>query len=453
MNKITVIGAGHVGLVTGACFADLGNTVVCLDVDKAKIALLENGGMPIYEPGLGELTARNHRAGRLRFTTSYKDGLAEADFVFIAVNTPEGSEGEADMRSVRMAAEKIGQHLAHYTVIVNKSTMPVGAGDKVTDLIRSTNPKHNFDVVSNPEFLREGQAVHDFLEPDRVVIGANDRKAAEQVAGLYSTFNCPVIITDLRAAEMIKYASNAFLATRISFINEIASICDKLGADVREVARGMGLDSRIGLGYMEAGIGYGGSCFPKDVKALEYMAAIHGLHPQLLRAVMEINRDQRRIVVQKLRQVLGKLEGKLIGVLGLSFKPNTDDIRESSALDVIHLLESEGATVKAYDPAAADNVRAVLPHLTICDDPYSVAEASEGLIVATEWNEFKQLDMQRVHKLLKCPVLIDGRNMYDPEEMRSIGFIYLGIGRGDHETFLSPAASLVDSAVSAATEN
>lgn len=439
MSKITVIGAGHVGLVTGACFADLGNEVVCVDIDEMKVALLNQGGMPIYEPGLQELTSRNHRAGRLTFTTSYMKGLIEADFVFVAVDTPEGPDGEADMRSVRRAAESIGANLSRYTIVVNKSTMPVGAGDKVTEIIRGTDPQYGFDVASNPEFLREGQAVRDFMEPDRIVIGANDRATAEQVATLYSSFKCPVIITDLRTAEMIKYASNAFLATRISFINEIASICDTLGADVKEVARGMGLDNRIGLGYMEAGLGYGGSCFPKDVKALEYMAGINGLHPQLLRAVMDINRDQRRGVVQKLRQVLGYLEGRVVGVLGLSFKPNTDDIRESAALDVIHLLESEGATVKAYDPAAAENVKASFPHITLCDNPYSVAEGSDALVVATEWNEFKQLDMKRLLGLLRSPIIVDGRNIYDPVEMRNLGFVYCGVGRGNYVPSPSPA--------------
>ncbi|MBI2887306.1 MAG: UDP-glucose/GDP-mannose dehydrogenase family protein [Chloroflexi bacterium] len=440
MRKITVIGTGYVGLVTGACFADLGNAVRCIDIDERKIAMLREGQMPIYEPGLAELVVRNVRARRLSFTSDYPEGLRDTDFAFIAVNTPSGISGEADMSQVRQAAEGIGENIHKETVIVNRSTVPIGTGDMVASIVRRANGHVPFSVVSNPEFTREGQAVQDFLHPDRIVLGATDRVAAEQVAQLYASFSCPIIITDLNTAEMIKYASNAFLATRVAFINEISAICEKVGADVKEVARGMGLDTRIGLGYLEAGLGYGGSCLPKDVRALEHMAAIHGCHPQLLRAVIDINRDQRRLVVQRLRELLetadplsGRrgLEGRVVGVLGLSFKPGTDDIREAPSLDVVHLLESEGARVRAYDPAAMDRVRAegVLPDVELCPDPYQLAQDADALVVVTEWNEFKNLDMERVRDALRRPIVVDGRNIYDPQRMHELGFTYWSVGR------------------------
>ena len=344
MSKICVIGTGYVGLVTGACFADLGNRVVCLDVDQDRITKLQKGIMPIYEPGLEQLVTQNVQAGRLCFTTDYVEGLAEAEFAFIAVGTPSGEEGEADLQYVRSAAESIADHIDHPVIIVNKSTVPVGTGDWVADIVtrrRDLKPI-SFNVVSNPEFLREGSAINDFTSPDRVVLGSLDRDAASKVAQLYLSLRCPILITDLRTAEMIKYASNAFLATRISFINEIANMCDELGADVREVALGMGYDKRIGHAFLDAGLGWGGSCFPKDVKALAHMAVLHGTHPQLLQAVIEINRNQRRRVVMRLRRALGGLNDKCIAVLGLSFKPNTDDIRDSPSLEVIHLLQNEG---------------------------------------------------------------------------------------------------------------
>ena len=431
MKSICVIGAGYVGLVTGTCFADLGNQVVILDIDAGRVERLQSGVMPIYEPGLEELVRRNAAGGRLRFTTSYEEGLAQAEFVFIAVDTPSGTEGEADLRSVRAAASSIAAAMDHPLIIVNKSTVPIGTGDWVADIInRHRRNGVDFWVVSNPEFLREGSAVHDFLNPDRVVLGSMSREAAEKVAQLYLPLRAPIIVTDLRTAEMIKYASNAFLASRISFINEIASICERLGADVKEVAAGMGYDKRIGPAFLDAGLGFGGSCFPKDVRALAHMAAIHGCHPQLLRAVLEINADQRRMVVQKLRELLGGLDERTIGILGLAFKPNTDDMREAPALELIHLLQHEGARVKAYDPVAMDNARRVLPEITYCADPYQVAEGADALVVATEWNEFKHLDLERVHKAMRRPVVVDGRNIYDPEAMIALGFTYRGVGRG-----------------------
>jgi len=431
LAKIGVAGAGYVGLVTGACFADLGNDVTCIDVDAKRIATLRQGRVPIYEPRLEELISHNVAAGRLHFTEQYSEGIAGADFAFIAVGTPSGASGEADMRYCESAARSIAQAMTGPLVIVNKSTMPIGAGDWVTGIVRrELRQPCEFGVVSNPEFLREGAAVSDFFGPDRIVLGATDRAAAEIVAELYRPLNAPVLITDMRTAEMVKYASNAFLATKISFINEIAAICDQLGADVKDVARGMGYDRRIGAGFLEAGLGYGGSCFPKDVRALEYMASIHGCHPQLLRAVMEINRDVRRNFVQKLRVALGSLEGRTIGILGLAFKPNTDDLRDAPALELIHLLQHEGAQTRAYDPAAMDNAKPLLnENVYFARDPYDLATECDAVALVTEWNEFKELDMRRLFQLMRSPVLLDGRNIYDPDEMVRIGFRYFGMGR------------------------
>lgn len=432
MRKICVIGVGYVGLVTGTCFADLGNQVVCLDVATDKIEKLQRGEMPIYEPGLEELVARNVAAQRLHFTTRYQDAVPNADFIFIAVGTPSGVDGEADLKYVRMAAESIAETLTHYAIIVNKSTVPVGTGDSVAEILveRGKQPGVDFDVVSNPEFLREGSAVYDFMQPDRVVLGATNRDAADKVAQLYLPLRCPIMITDLRTAEMIKYASNAFLATRISFINEMAAICERLGADIKEVAAGMGMDKRIGRAFLDAGIGFGGSCFPKDVKALTWMAEVNGCHPQLLRAVMDINRDQRLRVIAKLRELLGTLRGKTIAVWGLAFKPNTDDVREAPALDIIHILQSEGARIRAYDPVAMENARRVTSGVTFCENAYAAAEGADALVLVTEWNEFKQMDMARVANALKQKILVDGRNVYEPDKMRELGLVYRGVGRG-----------------------
>jgi UDPglucose 6-dehydrogenase len=431
MKNISVIGTGYVGLVTGTCFADLGNTVTCIDISESRITRLQQGIMPIYEPGLEEMVRRNAGQGRLRFTLSYKEGLCDADFIFICVDTPSGAEGEADLNQVRNAARGIAEVIDHSVIIVNRSTVPIGTGDIVANVVRQhLRTPVEFAVVSNPEFTREGSAATDFLNPDRVVLGATDMDAAQAVAQLYLPLRAPIIVTDLRTAEMIKYASNAFLATRVSFINEIASICEQLGADIKEVSAGMGYDKRIGHGFLDAGIGWGGSCFPKDVKALAHMAAVHGTHPQLLRAVMEINRDQRRQVIRKLRDILGRIDGVTVGVLGLSFKPNTDDMRESPAVEIIHMLQHEGARVKAYDPVAMDNARHQLKDVALCEDAYRVAEGSDALIIATEWNEFKQLDLARVRSLMRRPIIIDGRNICEPETMAEYGFVYHGMGRG-----------------------
>ncbi len=606
MKSICVVGVGYVGLVTAAAFADLGNRVTALDISDEKIAKLQQGIMPIYEPGLAEMVERNVNAGRLSFTTSYAEGLKEAEFVFICVGTPEGVDGEADLQYVRMAAETIAVTMDHEMIVINKSTVPVGTGDWVADIIREKQPTPiNFAVVSCPEFLREGSAISDFLHPDRTVLGSENREAAEAVARLHLPLRAPIVVTDLRTAEMIKYASNAFLATKISFINEIANICESLGADVEEVARGMGFDKRIGPHFLSAGIGYGGSCFapdetifvlnsphvaaarlddlfascgepfqgdavevvvpqanqrvmafdletgrptlaevqaitrrpyrgrmvhiqtamgralrvtadhpvildadpgfrivpavevrpgdrlmtllevpgvvknpddlvdslcavspiaqvesevvdmmvysletstgtvigasglvlhncfPKDVKALAHMAQVRGKHPQLLHAVMEINAYQRKVVVLKLRELLGEnLAGLTIGLLGLAFKPGTDDLREAPALEVAELLRQAGATVRAYDPVAMDNVARAYPWIALAKNAYALVEGCDAAVVMTEWNEFKQLDMARVKQLLRQPVLVDGRNIYDPAYMHELGFRYRAIGRG-----------------------
>ena len=433
MSKICVIGTGYVGLVTGTCFADLGNKVTCLDIDNERISSLKAGQMPIYEPGLEQLVKQNVAAERLFFTTDYDSALKNAEYAFIAVGTPSGNDGEADLKYVRSAAEAIADNVKDAILVINKSTVPVGTGDWVADVInRRRNGKPlKFSVVSNPEFLREGSAINDFMSPDRVVLGSEDLAAAEKVAQLYQPLRCTIMTTDLRTAEMIKYASNAFLATRISFINEIANICEELGADVREVARGMGLDKRIGPQFLDAGLGWGGSCFPKDVKALEHMAVLHGSQPQLLQAVMEINRNQRRRAVMKLRKSLKSLNEKTIGVLGIAFKPNTDDIRDAAAIEIIHLMQNEGAHVKAYDPQAMENASHVLKNVKLCDNPYQVAEDADALVLATEWNEFKQLDFTKLKSTMKQAVILDGRNLWDAETLKNLGFTYMGIGRGN----------------------
>ena len=430
MAKICVIGTGYVGLVTGTCFSDIGHQVTCLDIDNHRIEQLKKGIMPIYEPGLEQIVEQNVNAGRLKFTTSYPEGLQDAEFAFIAVGTPSSDDGEADMQYVTMVVESIAQHLTHPIIIVNKSTVPVGTGDWVAELIVEKNGQNtpSFSVVSNPEFLREGSAINDFMQPDRVVLGSTDLEAAQQVAELYQALRAPIMITDLRTAEMIKYASNAFLAARISFINEIANICESLGADVREVARGMGMDKRIGPSFLDAGLGWGGSCFPKDVKALAYMAATRGAHPQLLQAVMDINQNQRKRAVIKLQKALGSLEGKTVGVLGLSFKPNTDDIRDAPALDIIRMLLESGALVQAFDPQAMQASKEAIPALVLRESPYEVAKDADALLLATEWNEFKSLDFDIIKENMRGNVILDGRNIWYGQNLHEKGFTYIGMG-------------------------
>lgn len=431
MARITVVGTGYVGLCTGTILADLGNDVIGIDIDVAKITGLQAGKCPIYEPRLEEILVRNVRANRLSFTTDYASAIQSAEFVFICVNTPSAAHGGADMSAVWSAGRSIGNVLSstERTIVVNKSTMPIGSGDLISTLLRETaSPDASFAVVSNPEFLREGSAVQDMLHADRIVLGSSDRDAAERVADLYRSFAAPILITDLRTAEMIKYASNAFLATRISFINEVAQICENLGADIRQVSLGMGFDKRIGPQFLNAGIGFGGSCFPKDVRALEFMAEDAGCHPQLLRAVLEINRDGRRRFVRKLSTILGSLRDKTIAVLGLTFKPDTDDLREAPALDIIRDLITRGATVRAYDPIGMDHARTLLPEVIFCDDAYEAAWQADAIALITEWNEFKGLDFDRIRVQMRQPIVVDGRNLYDPQEMIGLGFVYRGIG-------------------------
>ena len=431
MKQICVVGVGYVGLVTAACFADLGNRVIALDINEERIKGLNNGVMPIYEPGLKEIVERNVRTRRLSFTNSYTEGLQGTEFVFIAVGTPSGVDGEADLRYVETAAISVAQAMTEPIIVVNKSTVPVGTGDWVADIIRHHQAQPiPFAVVSCPEFLREGAAISDFMQPHRTILGSLDRDAAEKVAQLHLPLRAPIMITDLRTAEMIKYASNAFLATKISFINEIANICEALGADVKEVAAGMGYDSRIGRQMLDAGLGYGGSCFPKDVKALAYMAAEKGRHPQLLRAVMDINDDRRRMAILHLQEMVGEFRGKIVGLLGLSFKPNTDDMRDAPAVTLAQKLVTNGATVRAYDPVAMDIAHSVIPQVQMMPDPYALAEGCDALMVITEWNEFKQLDLARICGSMRHPLIFDGRNIYDPKEMESLGFSYRGVGRG-----------------------
>ena len=431
MKQICVVGVGYVGLVTAACFADLGNRVIALDVNEEKITGLKNGKLPIYEPGLKELVEHNVQAQRLSFTTSYAEALQDTEFAFIAVGTPMGVDGEADLQYVEAAARDIARNMTSELIIINKSTVPVGTGDWVADIVnRHQNQSITFSVVSCPEFLREGSAISDFMQPYRTVLGSLDPEAAEKVAQLHLPLRAPIILTDLRTAEMIKYASNAFLATKISFINEIANICECLGADVKEVAVGMGYDARIGKQFLDAGVGYGGSCFPKDVKALAYMAAEKGRHPQLLYTVMEINDDRREMVFTYLKGIFGDLKDKVIGLLGLSFKPNTDDMRDAPSITIAQKLQAEGAIVRAYDPVAMDVARLLLPGVDMMRDPYALANGCDALVVVTEWNEFKQLDKSRIHDLMRQPIFYDGRNIYEPDDMAQYGFIYRGVGRG-----------------------
>lgn len=430
MKQICVVGVGYVGLVTGACFSDLGNKVIALDVNERRIENLKKGIMPIYEPGLEELVRRNVNAGRLSFTTDYADALKGTEFVFIAVGTPSGVNGEADLQYVASAAETIARNMTAPLIIINKSTVPIGTGDWVADIVKRAQPQPiDFAVVSCPEFLREGSAIGDFSQPHRTVIGSFDKDAANKVAQLHLPLRAPIVITDLRTAEMIKYASNAFLATKISFINEIAEICEAYGADVKEVAAGMGYDARIGRHFLDAGLGWGGSCFPKDVKALAYMAEEKGIDPRILNNVMGVNYDRRKQVARWTETMVGSFKGKTIGLFGLAFKPNTDDMRDAPSIDIVQELTAAGAAVRAYDPVAMDVARGILPAVQMFNDPYEAATGCDAVIIVTEWNEFKQIDLEKLKGLLKTPIIMDARNLYDPERMREMGYTYRAIGR------------------------
>ena len=436
--KIAVIGTGYVGLVTGVCLAEHGHEVTCVDNVEAKIEALRAGEVPIYEPGLKEMIARNVHADRLYFTTDGTAAVASAEVVFIAVGTPPGENGEADLRYVREAAATIAKGMTGYRVIVIKSTVPVGTAEHVSEIVGKLT-RHPFDVVSNPEFLREGNAVHDCMNPDRIVIGTLSKRAEAIMASLYGTFAAPFVVCDPRSAEVIKYASNAFLAVKISFINEIAGLCDRVGADVVEVARGMGLDPRIGQAFLRAGIGYGGSCFPKDTRALLHTASEVGLRLPVLEAAVLVNDEQRLVLARNAEQILGGYQGKRVGVLGLAFKPNTDDVREAPALEIIRYVVERGGAVQASDPQATENAKRALREagvdvdagaVAFCSDPLSVADGADAVILATEWPEFAKLPWGDVRARMRQPYFFDGRNLLDPEEMQELGFVYHGIGRG-----------------------
>jgi len=428
-----VIGTGYVGLVAGTCLADMGNDVICVDKIPEKIELLKNGIIPIYEPGLQDLLDINAAQGRLRFTTDLADGIKKSEVIFIAVGTPPGANHEADLSSVLEAAREIGRNINGYKVVVDKSTVPVGTARKVKQtIIENLSSDYNADVVSNPEFLREGSAVKDFVTPDRIVIGTDSKKAKKIMERIYRgnvRAGNPLLITDIESAELIKYASNAFLATKISFMNEMARLCEKVGADVKQVALGMGLDKRIGPRFLQAGVGYGGSCFPKDVKALIQTGIEYDVPFSILPAVENINIDQRRIMLQKVKQVHPDLKGKRIAIWGLAFKPRTDDIREAPSIDIIQGLLDEGAEVAAYDPVAHENVKEIYPDLIYGTDPYSILEGCDALLLVTEWNVFRELDFKRVKSLMKTPILIDGRNIYERDEIERYKFTYIGFGR------------------------
>jgi len=432
--KIVVLGAGYVGLVSSACFAEFGVHVTCVDQSAEKIAALLRGEMPIFEPGLEDLVARNVKNGNLSFATSMNPAIKEADAVFIAVGTPtRRGDGHADLSYVYGAAREIAQNISRYTVIVTKSTVPVGTGHEVARLIRETNPKAEFDVCSNPEFLREGSAINDFMRPDRVVIGCESDRAVEVMKALYRPLyliETPLVIAGLETAELTKYAANAFLAAKITFINEIADLCEKVGADVQVVAKGMGLDGRIGRKFLHAGPGYGGSCFPKDTLALARTAQDKGVPLQLVEATIAVNdRRKKQMASRIIAACGGKVSGKTIAILGVTFKPNTDDMRDSVSLDIIPALQEAGATVNAYDPEGMNEAKKLLSNVSWRKDAYDAMQGADAVAILTEWNEFRSLDMEKTKSLLKSPVIIDLRNIYKPEEMRAAGFNYTSIGR------------------------
>ncbi|MCG9479553.1 MAG: UDP-glucose/GDP-mannose dehydrogenase family protein [Actinomycetia bacterium] len=451
--KVSVIGTGYVGLVTGVCLAEIGNDVICVDKIDDKVDTLKKGKSPIYEPGLENLIKKNLEAERLFFTTSIPEAVAESDIIFISVGTPSLPNGQADLSYVEQVAIDIGKFINGKKIVVNKSTVPIGSGDWVSMIIsesieaNNTNKNVSFEVVSNPEFLREGSAVEDTFFPDRIIVGSSSKQAIERMLGLYRPLieqdfdwpederlipegqKVPVVVTDLTSAEMIKYASNSFLATKISFINEMANICEKVGADVTHVAKGMGLDKRIGPQFLKAGIGWGGSCFPKDVSALAYIAGEHGITPQILNSIINVNKEQRLKIIQKVQDELKDVNGKTVSVLGISFKPNTDDTRDAPGISIMNSLCKLGAKVRAYDPIVKDRPVLLNEKIEICADKYDALEKADVLILATEWDEFVQIDFDRVKKLMNNHLIIDGRNIFDRKNLEKQGFKYFGIGR------------------------
>jgi len=484
--KISIIGTGYVGLVTGTCLADFGLSVTCVDQDETKISLLNSGGVPIYEPNLEALIKKNVSANRLTFTTNLEKAVKQSKVIFIAVGTPSNDDGSANLKQIEKVAQQIATSMNEYKVIVNKSTVPIGTATKIKEIIsknqtlslrvtegsaaipssaipdpssvipasssvipakagihpsviarneatkQSLSTAYPFDIVSNPEFLREGSAVYDFTHPDKIVIGTTSPKALKIMQEIYRPLyliDTPFVITNPETAELIKYACNAFLATKITFINEIANLCDKVGADVHQIAKAMGLDGRISPKFLHPGPGYGGSCFPKDTEALYHFASTCGYEFKLLKGVISVNKRQRELMVEKIKHHLGDLKGKTIGILGLAFKQNTDDIRKSPAIDIIQLLLKEGALIRCFDPLAMENTRKILPSLTYCQDEYDTARNSHALVILTEWNQFRNIDLSKIKRLLKTPVLLDLRNLYEPEKVKSLGFVYEGIGR------------------------
>ncbi len=432
--KICCVGSGYVGLVAGTCLADMGNDVICVDVDENKINNLKKGIVPIYEPGLTDMLDRNAREKRITFTTNIKEGIQKSEVVFIAVGTPPDGNDCANISAVISVAENIGRYINGYKVIVNKSTSPVGTLDKIGKVIKSfrKNPSVKYDLVSNPEFLREGEAIKDFTNPDRIVIGVQSKRAKNTMASIYdgiSRTDKPIMFTDIRSAELIKYASNAMLATRISFMNEMAQLCEKVGGDIKAIARGIGLDSRIGPRFLQAGVGYGGSCFPKDVKALIQTMKSNGIEAGILAAVDKVNEEQKRSLIHKIKKLVPTLKGKSIAIWGLAFKPKTDDMRDAPSLVIIDQLQEAGAKVKAFDPEAQKTAKRILKGVTYCNDPYSTVAGCDALVIVTEWNEFRDIDLKKIKQLLKHPNIVDGRNIYEPQEMKKLGFNYLCVGR------------------------
>jgi UDPglucose 6-dehydrogenase len=430
--KIAVIGAGYVGLVTAACLADLGNDVICNDIDSKKISKLNRGMIPIYEPGLDDLIKRNRRERRLKFTTNLKSSVGSSEIIFIAVWTPPKDSGEADLTHIEAVAKDVARYMRSYHLVVEKSTTPVETGTWIKKTLEAYAHKGvKFDVASNPEFLREGSAIGDFMHPDRIVIGVESKKAESILKELYRPLGAEIIVTSINSAEIIKHASNSFLATKISFINAVANICEKAGADVEEVARGMGLDRRIGRSFLDAGIGFGGFCFPKDIEAFIHISEKLGYNFELLKSVKRINEAQRLLLVKKIEKAVWNIKGKTIGILGLAFKPNTDDMRFAPSLTIIEKLKQEGAHIKAYDPQSMGKARQLsgFKGVKFCKAPYEAVKGADCAVVVTEWNEFKELDLKKVKKLMRQPVIVDGRNIYEPKKMKELGFRYSCIGR------------------------
>ena len=428
--KISIIGSGYVGLVSGACFANLGNDVICADNNKKKVELLKKGKVSIYEPGLAEMIKHNKKEGRLKFTTSTKEAVTKSDIIFICVNTPPKENGQADLIYVEKVSQDIAKYMNGYKVIVEKSTVPVNTGERIIDVLNAFKKKNaEFDIASNPEFLREGSAINDLMHPDRVVLGVQSKRAEKMLKELYRPLKTKILITNIKGAELIKHASNSFLAMKISFINAVSNICEKVGADVKEVSKGVGLDRRIGASFLNAGVGYGGSCFPKDVKAFIHIAQENGYEFNLLKSVEQINEEQKNIAVLKAEKMLWNLKDKTIALLGLAFKPDTDDIRSAPSLHIIEKLQEAGSKIKAYDPKAMGHVKKVTKGIKFCKTSYEAIKGADCLIIVTDWDEFKELDLVKVKKTMKQPVIVDGRNIYDPVKIKKMGFKYSCIGK------------------------